>query len=205
MRGKFITLEGIDGAGKSTHLTWLADWLRQRKVTVCVTREPGGTRLGEELRHILLDKTQTMHLETEALLMFAARREHLDKVIRPALWRGEWVLCDRFSDATFAYQGAGSGADWNKLTILERWVQDSLQPDLTLLFDLPPELGKQRTDSKSPDRFELEQGDFFRRVREGYLRRAHDAPDRIHVIDASQRIEPIRHQLDAILTTFSSP
>jgi dTMP kinase len=132
--------------------------------------------------------------------MFAARREHLDKVIAPALVRGEWVLCDRFSDATFAYQGAGRGMDWSKLGMLEHWVQNSLQPDLTLLFDLSPELGKLRTDSiKTPDRFELEQHDFFRRVREGYLKRAQEAHGRIHIIDASQSIESIREVLTGIV------
>lgn len=206
MRGKFITLEGIDGAGKSTHQTWLADSLRQRSILVCVTREPGGTELGEKLRQILLDKKQAMHLETEALLMFAARREHLAKVIGPALARGEWVVCDRFSDATFAYQGAGRGADWDKLEMLERWVQDALQPDLTLLFDLPPELGKQRTGSiKTPDRFEQEQLEFFERVRVGYLKRAKAAPVRMHVIDASQSIEAIRQRVSGILTTLFQP
>ena len=203
MSGKFITLEGIDGAGKSTHLGWVAGWLQQRKITVCVTREPGGTELGEKLRQILLDKNQPMHLETEALLMFAARREHLAKVIHPALAREEWVVCDRFSDATFAYQGGGRGADWSKLKMLEQWVQGALQPDLTLLFDLPPEVGKQRTGSiKSPDRFEQEQHEFFERVRAGYLKRAKEAPARIHVIDASQSIEPIRQHLARILTSL---
>lgn len=206
MRGKFITLEGIDGAGKSTHLAWLAGWLRQRKVTVCITREPGGTDLGEKLRQILLDKNQAMHLETEALLMFAARREHLAKVIEPALARGEWVVCDRFSDATFAYQGAGRGADWDKLELLERWVQGALQPDLTLLFDLSPELGKQRTGSiKTPDRFEQEQLEFFERVRLGYLKRAKAAPARMQVIDASQNIEAIRRRVGGILTALFQP
>ena len=147
MHGKFITVEGIDGAGKSTHLAWVAEFVRARKIHVVMTREPGGTQLGEKLRALLLDKDQQMHLETEALLMFAARREHIDKVIAPALARGEWVLCDRFTDATFAYQGAGRGADWQRLRTLEQWVQGSLQPDLTLLFDVSPEVGRQRASS----------------------------------------------------------
>jgi dTMP kinase len=203
MSGKFITLEGIDGAGKSTHLPWLAAWLQQRRITVCVTREPGGTELGEKLRHILMDKNQPMHLETEALLMFGARREHLATVIEPALARGEWVVCDRFSDATFAYQGGGRGADWSKLKILELWVQNSLQPDLTLLFDLPAELGKQRSGRiKSPDRFEQEQRDFFERVRAAYLRRAQEAAARIRVVDASQSVEQVQLNLAQIVTAL---
>jgi dTMP kinase len=196
MHGKFITLEGIDGAGKSTHLTWLADFFRTRGVRAIVTREPGGTELGEKLRGLLLDKKQAMHLETEALLMFAARSEHLDKVIVPALARGEWVVCDRFTDATFAYQGSGRGVDWARLRILEQWVQGALQPDLTLLFDIAPEVGRQRAGSiKTPDRFEQEQNDFFQRVRDGYLRRAQENAARMRVIDAAADVEEIRRKL----------
>jgi len=200
MRGKFITLEGIDGAGKSTHLAWLADFFKEHGVTVRITREPGGTALGEKLRGLLLDKNQAMHLETEALLMFAARREHIDKVIAPALAAGECVVCDRFTDATFAYQGSGRGADWSRLGILEQWVQDKLQPDLTLLFDVAPEVGRARAGSiKQPDRFEQEQNDFFQRVREGYLRRAREDTARVRVIDAGAGIEEIRRKLVEIL------
>jgi dTMP kinase len=196
MHGKFITLEGIDGAGKSTHLNWLADIFQNRGFKVVITREPGGTGLGEKLRGLLLDRNQAMHLETEALLMFAARREHLDKVIAPALARGDWVLCDRFTDATFAYQGSGRGVEWARLKILEQWVQGVLQPDLTLLFDVAPEVGRQRAGSiKTPDRFEQEQNDFFQRVRDGYLRRARENAARIRVIDAGTGIEEIRRQL----------
>jgi dTMP kinase len=199
MRGKFITLEGIDGAGKSTHLTWLADYFRQRGITVRVTREPGGTGLGEKLRRILLDPENAMHAETEALLMFAARREHLDKVIEPALARGEWAVCDRFSDATFAYQGGGRGVDWQRLTQIEQWMQRGLQPDLTLLFDLAPEIGRRRArGARSSDRFEPEQDDFYGRVREAYLRRAREAPSRIRVIDASLSVAQIQQQLTDI-------
>ena len=173
MRGKFITLEGIDGAGKSTHLAWLADNLNSRGIALRVTREPGGTPLGEKLRALLLDKDQPMHLETETLLMFAARREHIDKVIAPALARGDWVLCDRFTDATFAYQARRRGVDSRRIGELEQWVQGDLQPDLTLLFDLAPAVGRARAGSiKTPDRFERENEAFFERVREGYLQRA---------------------------------
>jgi len=203
MRGKFITLEGIDGAGKSTHVAWLAPWLRARGCTVCVTREPGGTPLGEQLRAILLDRGQSMHLETEALLMFAARREHIAAVIEPALAAGAWVICDRFTDATFAYQGSGRGADWSRLGVLERWVQGGLQPDLTLLFDLAPQAGRSRASSiKVPDRFEQEEDEFFARVRAGYLRRAAEAPGRVRVVDASLTVDEIRQQLEDIAGTL---
>jgi dTMP kinase len=199
MRGKFITLEGIDGAGKSTHLAWLADLFRQRGITVRVTREPGGTGFGEKLREVLLDPMNSMHAETEAMLMFAARREHLDKVIEPALAQGVCVVCDRFTDATFAYQGGGRGVEWPRLTQLEQWTQRGLQPDLTLLFDLAPEIGRQRArGARSADRFEQEQDDFYRRVREAYLRRAREAPSRIRVIDASRSVAQIQQQLTDI-------
>ncbi len=199
MRGKFITLEGIDGAGKSTHLAWLADVFRQRGVAVHVTREPGGTALGEKLRGLLLDPANAMHAETEVMLMFAARREHLQQLIEPALARGDWVVCDRFTDASFAYQGGGRGVDWTRLAQLEQWTQRGLQPDLTLLFDLAPEIGRQRASgARSADRFEREQDDFYRRVREAYLRRAQEAPSRIRVIDAAQGIACIQRQLTDI-------
>jgi dTMP kinase len=199
MRGRFITLEGIDGAGKSTHLAWLADLFRQRGITVRVTREPGGTGFGEKLREVLLDPMNSMHAETEAMLMFAARREHLDKVIEPALAQGVCVVCDRFTDATFAYQGGGRGVEWPRLTQLEQWTQRGLQPDLTLLFDLAPEIGRQRArGARSADRFEQEQDDFYRRVREAYLRRAREDPSRIRVIDASQSVAHIQQQLTDI-------
>ena len=139
---KFITFEGVDGAGKSTHLAWFADALRQRGHDVVVTREPGGTPLGERLREILL--SQTMCIGTEALLMFAARMEHIEQVIKPALSAGKWVISDRFSDASFAYQGGGRGLDWDKLSQLEQWVHGDLQPDLTLFFDVPVEVARQR-------------------------------------------------------------
>lgn len=200
MLGKFITLEGIDGAGKSTHLAWLAGFFQDRGVKTLVTREPGGTALGEKLRALLLDKNEVMHLETEALLMFAARREHLDKVIIPALARGDWVLCDRFTDATFAYQGSGRGLAWERLRILEHWVQGPVQPDLTLLFDVAPEIGRQRAGSiKPPDRFEQEKDEFFQRVRDGYLRRAREDAGRLRVIDAAAPVTQIQRNLREIV------
>lgn len=202
MRGKFITFEGIDGAGKSSHVEWLASLLRDQGKVVHVTREPGGTELGEKLRELLLHKS--MHLETETLLMFAARREHLAKVIEPALASGEWVVCDRFSDATYAYQGGGRGLDRAKLQQLEQWVHGHLQPDLTLLFDLPLEVARERIAlaSRVLDRFEQERADFHERVRQAYLERAHSSPVRIRVIDAQQSIEKIRNLLEITVSTI---
>ncbi len=202
-KAKFITLEGIDGAGKSTHLNWLANILRDRRKTVIVTREPGGTPLGEKLRDLLLDSGRAMHAETEALLMFAARREHLDKIILPALTRGDWVISDRFSDASFAYQGGGRGLAPHKLDDLERWVQGEFQPDLTLYFDVTVEAAKQRiTAIKPADRFEKEQNEFFERVREAYLERAHKFPLRIRVIDSNQSLEKVKKALNNIIISI---
>jgi len=196
MRGTFITLEGIDGAGKSTHLAWLADFFRQRDIKLRTTREPGGTPLGEALRAILLDPASKMHAETEAMLMFAARREHLERVIEPALATGEWVICDRFTDATFAYQGGGRGVDWQRLLELEQWTQRGQHPALTLLFDVAPGIGRQRARlARGADRFEQERDDFYVRVREAYLRRAREAPLRVRVIDASRDLASIQQQL----------
>lgn len=201
-RGKFITFEGIDGAGKTTHLAWfrarLESRLKDAGLHVVLTREPGGTPLGETLRDLLLH--QPMHLETEALLMFAARREHLASVIEPALARGDWVLCDRFTDATFAYQGGGRGLSIEKLSTLERWVQQSFEPDLTLLFDVPVDTAQSRREgARAPDRFERESGNFFERTRSEYLRRAAMAPERFRVIDASRGIDAIRADLETIV------
>ena len=200
-RGRFISFEGIDGAGKSTQHAWLVDRLRASGRTVVATREPGGTPLGEKLRALLL--AEPMHLETEALLMFAARREHLARVIDPALARGDWVVCDRFTDATFAYQGGGRGLDRGKLLALEHWVHGARQPDLTLLFDLPLAVARQRIAlaSRDLDRFEQERADFHERVRRVYLDRAQSHPDRFRVIDADQTLENIRKSLEVIVST----
>jgi len=190
-RGKFVTFEGIDGAGKSSHIAGAAALVRRRGLNVVSTREPGGTPLGEKLRALLLH--EAMHLETEALLMFAARREHLERVIEPALERGDWVICDRFSDATYAYQSGGRGLDRGKFAQLERWVHGHLQPDLTLLFDLPSSIASRRiaAQARELDRFELERAEFHERVRLAYLDRAAAAPQRIRVIDADQAPEAI--------------
>jgi dTMP kinase len=204
--GRFITLEGIDGAGKSTHVAWIADYLRALGIAVCRTREPGGTALGEGLRALLLDPQQKVSAETEALLMFAARNEHLHAVIRPALARGEWVLCDRFTDATFAYQGAGRGLPLERLEILERWVHGDLQPDLTLYFDVPIELARGRVNAaRRADRFEREEAAFFSRVREGYLTRARQFPARIRIIDSAAAIDGVQRALRVELDRLASP
>lgn len=199
--GKFITFEGIDGAGKSSHVDWLADWLRSRGLSVRVTREPGGTELGEKLRALLLN--EEMHLETETLLMFAARREHLAQLIEPALAAGEWVICDRFSDATYAYQGGGRGLDRHKFLALEQWVHGHRQPDLTLVFDLPLEVARERIAlaNRHLDRFEQERAEFHQRVRLAYLERARQHPERMRVIDADQPIQKIREELEDIVSS----
>jgi dTMP kinase len=201
-RGRFITLEGLDGAGKTTHLTWLVETLRGSGKTVVQTREPGGTPLGEKLRALLL--AEPMHLETEALLMFAARREHIAQVIEPALDRGDWVVCDRFTDASFAYQGGGRGLARPKLEILEQWVQGGLQPDLTLMFDVPTEVAYRRVTGmgRELDRFEREQAEFFVRVRDEYLARAESSRGRIRVIDASGSVFDIQKSLEEIIATI---
>jgi dTMP kinase len=198
---KFITFEGVDGAGKSTHLAWFADTLRQRGVDVLVTREPGGTPLGEALREILLH--QPMHAETEALLMFAARREHVEQVIKPALQRGTWVISDRFSDASFAYQGGGRGVAVEKLEQLERWVHADLQPDLTLLFDIPVEVARQRlSNNVTLDRFEQEQSEFFDKVRNAYLARSQKNPSRFAIIRAEKSPDEVKVSLEKIILSI---
>jgi len=201
-RGRFISFEGIDGAGKSTQHAWLVDYLRGRGHAIVATREPGGTPLGEKLRALLL--AEPMHLETEALLMFAARREHVAQVIEPALARGDWVVCDRFVDASFAYQGGGRGLSWEKLEDLADWVLGDLQPDLTLIFDAPVAIAQQRLHAapSKPDRFEQEQAAFFERVRAAYLRIAAENPVRVRLIDATQTPSNINKVLEDIIAKF---
>ena len=197
-KGKFISFEGIDGAGKSTHIAFVAEWLAARGKQVVSSREPGGTEVGEKLRDMLLH--EKMHLETEALLMFASRREHIAQVIEPALARGDWVISDRFTDASFAYQGGGRGLDRSKMEALEYWVHPHLQPELTLLFDVPLEVARARLDAtRTLDKFEQEQADFFSACRNEYLRRAAQFPQRIVVVDSTQTIAAIREQISAIL------
>ncbi|GHU26396.1 thymidylate kinase [Betaproteobacteria bacterium] len=200
-KGKFITFEGIDGAGKSTHIATVVDLLRARGLDVVATREPGGTLLGEKLRELLLH--EAMHLETEALLMFAARREHLGQVIEPALACGVWVVCDRFSDATYAYQGGGRGLDKAKFASLEQWVHGHLQPDLTFLFDLSPDVACERIarQGRELDKFEQERADFHWRVRQAYLERAASAPRRICVVNAGLSLDKIKKIVEETVIT----
>jgi dTMP kinase len=202
MRGRFITLEGIDGAGKSTHLAWLAERLRRDGREVVLTREPGGTTLGEKLRALLL--SEPMDVGTETLLMFAARQEHLARLIRPALARGVWVLSDRFTDATFAYQGGGRGVPAEKLEVLEAWVQEGLQPDLTIFFDVPVAVGQGRLQAGQGalDRFERETEAFHERVRKAYLARAAQDPRRIRVVDSTRAIDDVRKELEQIVSSI---
>lgn len=201
LRGKFITLEGVDGAGKSTHIPYISELLRRAGHEVVLTREPGGTPLAERLRELLLH--EAMQPETETLLMFAARREHIEQVIQPALVRGAWVLSDRFTDASFAYQHGGRGVDADKIRILESWVQGGLQPDLTLLFDVPVAVSCQRlVGARDPDRFEQESAPFFERIRNAYLQRAADFPARFHIVDGNRSIDEIRQSLDTIFSAI---
>jgi len=198
--GRFITFEGIDGAGKSTQIVLLVETLRARGINVLRTREPGGTELGERLRKVLLG--MEMHVDTEAMLMFAARREHLATVIEPALATGTWVVCDRFTDATYAYQVGARGLEAARCDALEAWVHPHLKPDLTLLFDLPPALAAARMEvnGAEPDRFERERHGFFERVRAAYLERARREPGRFHVIDASQEPREIAREIASVFS-----
>lgn len=200
-RARFITFEGVDGAGKSTGLEWFANALRERGIDLLVTREPGGTPLGEKLRELVLH--ESMHAETEALLMYASRREHVEQVIRPALQRGTWVISDRFSDASFAYQGGGRGVPVAKLEQLEQWTHGDLQPDLTLLFDIPVEVARERlSNNASLDKFEREQGEFFNKVRQAYLARVAKTPQRYAVIRAEKPLNEVQQQLADILASL---
>ena len=200
--GRFITLEGIDGAGKSTHVPWIAKRLEATGHPIVTTREPGGTPFGEALRALILREPMTH--DSEALLMFAARHEHLERVIRPALARGDWVLCDRFTDATYAYQGGGHGVDRTRIRELEQWIHGDCQPDLTLLFDVPTGVSRARleraqAEGRTLDKFEREARAFFERVRKAYLERARDDPRRFRVIDSTRPLEDVRAAIDAHL------
>lgn len=201
-KGIFLTFEGVDGAGKSTHVQWSVEQLRARGLNVVSTREPGGTAIGEKLRELLLK--ESMGLECETLMMFAARAQHLHEVIRPALESGAWVVCDRFTDATFAYQGGGRELGVNRIAALEQWVHPDLQPDCTWLFDVPLEVARERLNrTREKDRFELEEDAFFTRTREVYLARAMQDPVRFSIIDSTAPIEAIRltltEKLDALV------
>lgn len=203
-KGQFITLEGIEGVGKSTHIQMLAEWLRVRGLDVVATREPGGTALGEAVRALLLDKDlPPMSAQAELLLIFAARMEHLDKVIRPALTAARWVVCDRFSAASYAYQGGGRGIDAARIAVLEDWVQGDLRPDMTLLFDIGVEQGLARARAQQPaDRFEQEDLAFFERVRQRYRELAAADTEHWRVIDASQSLSAVRDQIEKTVEAF---
>jgi dTMP kinase len=206
-RGRFITLEGIDGAGKSTHIGWLVARTAAAGHRALATREPGGTALGEALRELLLH--QPMTHDSEALLMFAARREHLSQVIRPALVRGDWVICDRFSDATFAYQGGGHGVPLARIRELEAWVHGDCQPDLTLLFDVPTDVSRARlaraqAAGRTLDKFENEADAFFARVRAAYLDRAREEPGRFRIVDSTRPLDDVRAALDGHLAALEA-
>ena len=205
-QGKFLTIEGGEGAGKSTNIAFIKAFLEQHDVRVIETREPGGTPLAERIRGILLDnKVNNMCDDTELLLMFAARAQHIKEVIEPNLQQGNWILCDRFTDATYAYQGGGRGIDTQRIADLEQWVQGDLRPDLTLILDLPIEVGLKRAGKRSePDRFEQENIAFFTRVRNTYLQRAKQFPARYALIDASPALTEVQAQIVAVLNKVLS-
>ena len=200
MQAKFITLDGIDGSGKSTHLATIKNWFEQQQLPVLFTREPGGTAIGEALREILLNPATQASLRTETLLMFAARQQHLEEVILPALQQGISVVSDRFTDATFAYQGGGRGVPFADIETLENWVQGSLRPNLTLILDVPLEVSMERINrSREKDRFEQEQADFFTRVRAAYLQRAQAAPQHYAIIDSNRELAEVQAEIETIL------
>jgi len=206
-QGRFITVEGIEGVGKSTNLSYIRHFLTQQGVDIVATREPGGTPVAEAIRDLLLDTRHTdMVSDTELLLMFAARAQHIQELIKPALARGQWVVSDRFTDATYAYQGGGRGVSLDRIAELEQWVQGNLRPDLTLILDATPEIGLARVANRGhdTDRFEQEKVDFFHKVREVYLHQAARAPERYAIIDASQPLEAVKAQLTDTLQAFMS-
>jgi len=204
MRGKFITVEGTEGVGKSSNMAFVADYLKQAGIELVVTREPGGTPLAEKIRELLLDaKQDALCDDTELLMMFAARAQHLNELIIPALEKGQWVLCDRFTDASYAYQGGGRGINESRIAELEQWVQGDLRPDLTLLLDMPVDEGLLRAGKRSePDRFEQEKQTFFDKVRACYLERANKYPERFKVIDARPALEQVQAQIKTILDSL---
>lgn len=203
MKPRFITLDGIDGAGKSTNLAVMKAWFEKHKLPVLFTREPGGTPAGEALREILLNPATQVSLRTETLLMFAARQQHLETVILPALKNGTHVVSDRFTDATFAYQGGGRGVPLQDIDTLEHWVQGDFRPDLTLLLDVSLEVSMARINqTREKDRFEQEEAEFFNRVREVYLQRANEQPERYAVIDSSQSLDAVKNQIETALDSY---
>ena len=204
MRGRFITIEGTEGVGKTTNIEYIKQWLDDQAISYVSTREPGGTPLAEEVRQLLLaNREEKVCSKAELLMMFAGRAQHIDQVIEPQLAKGNWVLCDRFTDATYAYQGAGREMGDELIKSLETMVQGAMRPDLTLVLDVPVELGLERAGKRSePDRFEREKTDFFNRVRQAYLSMATNNPQRYKIIDASQNLEHVQLQIQATLTSF---
>jgi dTMP kinase len=203
-RGKFITIDGVEGAGKSTQIEFICEYLKVKGVDVILTREPGGTDIGEKIRTLLLsNSTGKMHADTELMLMFAARNEHIQNKIMPALKQGDWVLSDRFTDASYAYQGGGRGLDVSRIAQLEQWVSQDFTPDMTLLLDVPVEIGMSRVESRGKkDRIELEATDFFNRVRQAYIDRSEQFPERIKLIDSSQTVDHTKQQIKVILDSL---
>ncbi len=200
-KGKFITIEGSEGSGKSTNIHFIQEYLSKKNIEFISTREPGGTPVAEKIRDLLLDKANSSLCDdAELLLMFAARSQHLNELIIPALDAGKWVLSDRFTDASFAYQGGGRGLSWDKISQLEQWVQGSLRPDATILLDIPVDIGMERVHQRGEtDRFEQEQLSFFNRIREAYLKLAKENPERFHIIDTQPSIEDVRKQLATVM------
>lgn len=204
MPGKFITIEGGEGVGKSSNIAFILSYLKEKNINVVSTREPGGTVVSEKIRNLLLDaNNKSMVSDTELLLMFAARAQHLDELIKPSLENNNWVLCDRFTDATYAYQGGGRGISMTRIAELENWVQGTLRPDLTILLDLPIEIGMKRASERSePDRIEKEQNSFFESVRQTYLNMAKASPERYRIIDASQTLDNVQKDIAKVLESF---
>ncbi|WP_198555374.1 dTMP kinase [Kangiella profundi] len=202
--GKFITIEGTEGVGKSTNIAFIKEWFEAKNISLLHTREPGGTPMAEEIRELLLSKRdEQVDAKSELLLMYAARAQHVSQKIKPALEQGQWVLCDRFSDASFAYQGAGRALGLEKLVELDHWVLEGFKPDLTILLDLPVEIGLSRAQERGPvDRFEEEKIGFFEQVRNGYLQIAEQEPERVKVVDASGSLEEVQQQIKQVLIQF---
>jgi len=204
MPGKFITIEGGEGVGKSSNIAFILSYLKEKNINIVSTREPGGTVISEKIRGLLLDaNNKSMVSDTELLLMFAARAQHLDELIKPSLEKNHWVLCDRFTDATYAYQGGGRGISMARIAELENWVQGTLRPDLTILLDLPIEIGMKRASERSePDRIEKEKNSFFESVRQTYLDMAKASPERYRIIDASQALDNVQKDIAIVLESF---
>ncbi len=205
-KGKFITVEGSEGAGKSTNIRYIQDYLKQKKIPFILTREPGGTPVAEKIRDLLLDKANTSLCDdAELLLMFAARAQHLNELIIPALKEGKWVISDRFTDASYAYQGGGRGLSWQKIAQLEQWVQGDLRPDATILLDIPVDKGMERVRQRgNTDRFEQEQLSFFNRIRDTYLKLAKENPERFHIVNTLPAIDVVHHQLHQVMDVLTN-